>query len=91
MKAKAWLNLTEAQAGGAIIDSSNIKKHRMDVFDLASIASPNPVAECASRIREDVNSFLEKNLEGESPYLALGLTREQFEARLQTIRAIFAL
>ncbi|MBT9558230.1 MAG: hypothetical protein IV100_19510 [Myxococcales bacterium] len=58
LKARAWLDLTERQAGGERVDQRDIDKHRNDVFRLAAIVPGEPVT-LPPKVRDDVQRFLD--------------------------------
>ena len=57
-KEKAWLDLRERKAGGELVDSKNIKKHKNDVFRLAQLLAPDTRQQISAAIREDMRMFL---------------------------------
>jgi len=59
LKAKAWADLSQREKNGEKIDSSDIKKHRNDVFHLAATLPGEPGPELPSTIQDDLRKFLE--------------------------------
>ena len=59
LKAKAWLDLSERQAGGEQVDSKDIKKHRADVFRLAGTLPDEAGPGLPAEIRADISRFLD--------------------------------
>jgi len=59
LKAKAWLNLSNAKANGEPVDSKNIKKHRNDVLALSQLLSDQPIT-LPSAVSTDMSTFLER-------------------------------
>ena len=58
LKAHAWLNLSKRRAAGAEVDSSNIAKHRNDVFRLAATLPGEAGPELPETIKGDLVTFL---------------------------------
>lgn len=61
-KAKAFLDLSNRRADGEKIDSSDIKKHKKDVFGLVQLFSPGASSVPPDSIRSDMVAFCEKAL-----------------------------
>lgn len=59
-KAKAYLDLSKRKAAGERVDSSDIKKHKKDVFRLAQLFSPRTSSALPDSIRNDMTEFCEK-------------------------------
>ncbi len=57
-KARAWLDLTERRKQGETIRGDDIKKHRNDVFRLASTLPGNPRNPLPSELAIDLERFL---------------------------------
>jgi len=60
LKSHAWLNLTKAEAAGEAVDSLNIKKHRNDVFRLATTLPGVVGPDLPQSIKSDLVSFLQE-------------------------------
>ena len=58
LKAKAWLELSARRAAGEAVKSTDIKKHRADVFRLAATLPGEPGPELPENIRTDLQEFL---------------------------------
>lgn len=59
-KAKAFLDLSNRKANGEKVDSSDIKKHKKDVFRLAQLFTPHTSSALPDQIRDDMIKFCEK-------------------------------
>ena len=59
LKALAFLDLTRRKASGENVDSSQIKKHRNDVFRLYLTLAPADRFELPDRLRDDLRQFLD--------------------------------
>jgi len=59
LKAKAFLDMTEQEAQGAKIDSKNIRKHKTDIFRMATMLTAEDEFELPNSIKEDLQSFAE--------------------------------
>lgn len=58
-KAKAFLDLSKRKANGERVDSSDVKKHKKDVFRLVQLFTPNTLSELPESIRADMAEFCE--------------------------------
>ena len=58
LKARAWLDLTARRDQGDHVDSTDIKKHKNDVFRLFQVISPDIPVEMAARVKDDMARFL---------------------------------
>ncbi len=56
-KAKAYLDLLDRKAQGEKIDSSDIKKHKKDVFRLLQLFSPSTSSDLPESIQVDMRTF----------------------------------
>lgn len=59
LKAKAFLDMTEQEAQGAKTDSKNIRKHKTDIFRMATMLTAEDEFELPNSIKEDLQSFAE--------------------------------
>ena len=59
LKARAWRDLTKRKEDGEDIDSSDIAKHRNDVFRLAGTLPEQPDPELPTTVTGDLASFLD--------------------------------
>jgi hypothetical protein len=58
LKAKAWLDLSSRRAAGEPVDRRKIRKHRNDVFALATTLPATPTETLPAHIASDVTDFL---------------------------------
>lgn len=58
-KAKAWIDLTNRKASGDQVDSKNIRKHKNDVFRLATLLTAESRISLSASIMADMTDFLE--------------------------------
>ena len=58
LKACAWLEMTARRANGESVDSSNIRKHRNDVFRLSQLLAPTSSVPVTGKIAKDLRNFL---------------------------------
>ncbi|MGI6033439.1 MAG: hypothetical protein ACOX69_08490 [Coriobacteriales bacterium] len=64
-KAKAYLDLSKRRADGERVDSSDIKKHKKDVFRLLQLFTPQTSSTLPESIRADMTEFCGKvHIEG---------------------------
>lgn len=59
LKAKAFLDMTEQKAQGKEVDSKNIRKHKTDVFRMATMLTSEDIFELPKSIKGDLQSFAE--------------------------------
>lgn len=59
LKCRAWLDLSSRRGRGEQVDSTDIAKHRSDVFRLAGTLPAEPGPELPITIRNDIALFLE--------------------------------
>lgn len=89
-KIKAWLDLSNRSTQGEHVDSTDIKKHKNDVFRLAVICSPTSRIEVSPEIMNDINSFvnameLDDSIDNTLKNLKMGITKQQVLELLQSI------
>ncbi len=59
LKARAWIDLSSRAGTGQRIDSTDIRKHRNDVFRLAAVIDPGVKLDVPSEIRTDLGAFMQ--------------------------------
>lgn len=57
LKAKAYLDLTQRKASGEAIDEKNIRKHRSDIFRLATTLDEDTFFKLPAGMQTDLNQF----------------------------------
>lgn len=57
-KMKAWLDLSFRKASGEHVNTSDLLKHKNDVFRLVATFNPSDRIEISERLQADVNDFL---------------------------------
>lgn len=57
-KVKAWLDLKTRKENGEHVDSSNIKKHKHDVFRLSQLITATDRVSLSDEIKADMKSFI---------------------------------
>ena len=60
LKARAWLDLTERKGHGGKVDSTDIKKHRTDVFRLSQLLTPSEPVSVPGSVHTDLQRFLDR-------------------------------
>ena len=73
-KAKAWMDLSEKKNRGMDVDSTSIKKHKNDVFRLATL------------LKEDVHQSLPPEIESDMKLFFREIEKEQIDLRSLGIR-----
>ncbi len=71
LKAKAWLDLSERKSQGERIDTTDIKKHRNDVFRLAHILPVGESISIPGSVFDDLHRFLESFPESSGDWQAI--------------------
>ena len=56
-KAKAWLDLSARKADGESVDSSDIRKHKNDIFRLSALLIPGTQIEVNQNVWNDLQAF----------------------------------
>lgn len=59
LKMRAWLDLTERRKNGEHVQSSDINKHKNDVFRLSQLLPGQPLSNIPKAIADDVKLFIE--------------------------------
>lgn len=72
-KAKAFLDLSKRKAAGDSVDSSDVKKHKKDVFRLAQLFTPATSSSLPDSIRADMDEFCERVLLEGVPLKQMGI------------------
>ena len=95
LKVKAFLNLTEEKKTNPAVHSSNIKKHRDDVFKLLAMRiDPFTIVELPVAMKESINNFvhlIESSLPNQSLQDSLQRTDEDIRGYLDIMKEIFSL
>lgn len=60
LKAKAFLDMTEQKAQGKDVDSKNIRKHKTDIFRMATMLSSDDEFDIPDSIKSDILNFANK-------------------------------
>jgi len=82
LKARAWLDLSDKKHQGVKVKGSDIKKHKLDIFRLYRIISPDIHVVLPETIGDDMKQFLQKMLSQHVDLKALGFKRD---TKLETI------
>lgn len=92
-KAKAYLDLAMRKASGGHVDSKTIKKHKNDVFRLASILEPGDENKLSlpKSIYEDLKQFIEKAKENPINLKDIGLANTRYEDILEIIVSYYSM
>lgn len=89
-KAKAFLDLSERKGRGEKVDSSDIKKHKKDVFRLAQLFTPSTSSTLPESIQADMVEFCEKVRTEGVPLKQMGI-HATLEEVLDLIRHAYGL
>ena len=60
LKAKAWMDLSIRKNNGEMIDSKNIKKHKLDIIRLSQVLSAEHTISLPPSIKKDMLKFMTK-------------------------------
>jgi len=76
LKAKAFMDLSERKANGETIDEKNIRKHKNDIFRLATMLTEVDKFQLSSDIQNDMREFcnnISQSLPDEAFFKSMGL------------------
>lgn len=90
LKARAWLDLKERKAGGRDIHSSDISKHRKDIFRLYQILDPAPRRDVPPSVQADMRRFLVEVRSEPVDFKSLGLARSSLDDVLERLAIIYS-
>lgn len=89
LKARAWIDLSNKKSAGEAIQSTDIKKHKNDVFRLLTITDPEYTPELPLRIVADMETFLERVLGAPPDLPALGIRNMSLEDVFFSLREMY--
>lgn len=88
-KIKAWLDMKQKLENGEHVDSSDIKKHKNDIFRLLANVLPSKRVEIGEKIEMDIMLFIEM-IDHDRPDLKnLGITGVGFEKMIELLGNIY--
>ncbi len=82
LKAKAFLDLTDRKTAGEEINSRNIRKHKLDIFRLATLLKAEDSFDLPDKLKEDMKGFADRianELPGNEIFKELGLPEMDVE------------
>jgi hypothetical protein len=91
LKAKAYLDLSARKATGERVDSSNIKKHKLDVFRLSVLLAETTRISLPVPVAGDLRQFLEQMRSEEIDLNQLGIRSRVVSQILDTLGQIYQL
>ena len=59
LKMHAWLNLKKDIQKGKVVNESDLRKHKYDVFRLLLLLSDETKIDCDAKIRKDISAFID--------------------------------
>lgn len=89
LKMRAWLDLTKRKENGEYIQSSDIKKHKNDVFRLSQLLNNQPLPNVPQSIAKDAALFAEAMQNEEVDLKQLGVTNTTKSEILAQLISIF--
>ncbi len=89
-KAKAYLDLSKRRAAGEKVDSSDVKKHKKDVFRLAQLLTSGSSSALNGTIRDDMGEFCNKVLVEGVPLKQMGVPLT-LEEGVEVLRRVYGL
>lgn len=89
-KAKAFLDLSRRKADGERVDSSDVKKHKKDVFRLAQLFTPSTSSVLPDSIRDDMEEFCEAIRAEGVPLKQMGIPLT-LEEGIELLRRVYGL
>ena len=87
-KMKAWLDLNRRKNEGEHVNTSDIKKHKNDVFRLMNIINPDEKIHAPETVTEDIRQFISRMPEERINMKNIGLDIELADA-LQILDSIY--
>lgn len=90
LKSKAFLEMVERKENGEQVDARDIKKHKLDVFRLALLLTPDKAIALPEGIKKDMLQFVDvikDELPDKSMFKAMGATRARAEDLLRLIQS----
>ena len=94
LKAKAFLDLNERRKAGEAIDSRKIKKHKTDIFRLATLFGENDSFVVPGTLKRDLSDFVREvkdDLPEKQLFRDLGIPELNVEALFQQLKNNFNL
>lgn len=89
LKARAWIDLRDRKKAGYSVDSTDIKKHKLDVFRLYQVVDPSFDIDIPEAIKEDMKTFL-TDMEDEPVDLKnLGIRNQDLASILAKLRSFY--
>ena len=79
LKMKAWLDLSLQKAKGEHVNDRDLRKHRLDVFRLFTLISPDAQVPAAANVLNDIHSFIQQSRTAAIGLKAIGITRSKDE------------
>lgn len=87
-KMRAWLDLCRRKSEGEHVNTTDIKKHKNDVFRLMNVINPDEKINIPATVREDVREFIARMPEDRINMKNIGLDME-LGAALQTLENLY--
>lgn len=87
-KMRAWIDLCRRKNEGEHVNSSDIKKHKNDVFRLMNIINPDKVIEIPKTVRKDIREFISRMPKERINMKNIGLDME-LDAALRLLEKVF--
>ncbi len=94
LKAKAFLDMTDQKEKGKKVDSKNIRKHKTDVFRMATMLTSEEVFELPDSIKADMQNFanvVKNELPDKRMFKDLGLPQIDVDALFKQFLSNFKL
>ncbi len=89
LKAQAWMNLRARNESGSHVSSTQIKKHRNDIFRLFTILEPGQTVRLSERIKGDMVHALKILRSEPIAMAAMGITTRTQEEVIQELEAMY--
>lgn len=91
LKAAAWLDLTRRKAEGQKVDSSDIAKHKRDVFRLSTLLTSETRVSVSAKIQDNFRQFLEEMRKAPPDLKSLGIRAIPTDEIFETLGLIYGL
>ena len=77
LKMKAWFDLTAQKAAGRHVNDRDLRKHRLDVFRLFTLVSPDARVNAPITVLDDIHDFIDRMHTTTIGLEAIGISRNK--------------
>jgi hypothetical protein len=91
LKARAWLDLEKRRVNGEAVSSSDIRKHRNDVFRLFGLIRPEKNIKISGIVKADMREFIKKIQSEIIDFKSLGLKSTPLPSIILVLQKVYGL